>query len=143
MATFAVLAAVAGAPGCSGSGSGSSAARAGASAEPVPAEQSALIAKGRKQFLYCSGCHTVEEGPSYMTGPHLVSIVGRPVASVEGFDYTEALRAMDFVWDEARLDQWLERPQQLVDDMCVPFTGIADPLDRQALIVNLKQPDAS
>ena len=81
-----------------------------------------------------------EADSSALAGPHLEAIVGRKVAAVEGFEYTEALRAQTFVWTEEQLDKWLERPQQLVPDMCMPFMGLANPDVRKALIAYLKNP---
>jgi cytochrome c2 len=59
---------------------------------------------------------------------------------VEGFAYTEALQALEIVWDEETLDQWLRTPETMVPVMCEPFTGIDNPEQRKALIAYLKNP---
>jgi cytochrome c len=51
------------------------------------------------------------------------------------------LQALDLVWDEEALDQWLERPQVMVPAMCEPFMGMANAEHRQALIEYLKTPN--
>lgn len=109
-------------------------------AAPAMAERSDAAKAGKRHFIRCAGCHTVtaETRPGF--GPHLAGIVGRRVASVEGFEYTPALRAQDFVWTEERLDEWLKNPQAMVHDMCMPFTGLAKPEARAALIAFLKDP---
>ena len=66
--------------------------------------------------------------------------MGRPAASVEGFEYTEALQTLDLVWDEQTLDQWLLHPHAMVPGMCEPFMGMDNPEHRQALIAYLKNP---
>lgn len=105
-------------------------------AEPVSMAQA-----GKKHFIRCVACHSMSaEAPSNL-GPHLEGIVGRKVAAVEGFKYSDALRAHDFVWDEAQLDRWLKSPQADVPGMCLPFMGLAKPEDRQAFIAYLKNPD--
>ncbi len=76
-------------------------------------------------------------------GPHLENIVGRPAASVDGFEYSEEMRALDVVWDEATLDDWLKQPQALVPDLCMPFLGIANPEHRRALIAYLSNPSGA
>jgi cytochrome c2 len=110
-------------------------------------DQRQLAAAGRSQFLHCNSCHVVDAAapPPFgdSLGPHLEGIVGRPAASVEGFAYTEELQAMDLVWDEETLDSWLRQPQAMVPSMCEPFTGIASPKSRKALIAFLKDPTAS
>ena len=75
-----------------------------------------------------------------MTGPHLEGIVGRRVASLPGFVYSDGLRSRDFVWDEARLDAFLQSPQATDPGMCLTFHGLANPEHRAALIAYLKDP---
>lgn len=107
--------------------------------------QPSLEEMGKKQFIRCSSCHALSaqarpSGPGADVGLHLEGIVGRRVAAVEGFAYSEALRAEDFVWDEEMLDKWLERPQDVVPGMCIPYRGLARPELRKALIAYLKKP---
>lgn len=114
------------------------------STQAVDDTRTGLAGKGRSQFLHCNACHAIEAAASAPTGdsvgPHLESIVGRVAASVEGFAYTEELKALELVWDEVTLDEWLQAPQAIVPDMCAPFTGIANPAHREALIAYLKRP---
>jgi len=52
---------------------------------------------GEEQLAYaikCKSCHKLEDGKN-ATGPHLYSVVGRPVAGVEGFKYSDALKGKD------------------------------------------------
>ena len=107
-------------------------------AEPAP---DALA--GKRLFFRCVACHTVSSTSRPLTGPHLEGIVGRQVATLEGFTYTEALRARNFVWDEARLDHWLKAPQADIPGLCLPFTGLSKAQDRAALIAYLKNPEAA
>ena len=103
-----------------------------------------LVARGRSQFLHCNSCHVIDADapPPFgdSLGPHLENIVGRKSASVEGFDYTEELKALNLVWDEQTLDQWLQEPQADVPGLCEPFMGMAKPEHRRALIAYLKNP---
>ena len=96
--------------------------------------------------MHCNSCHVVDSAapPPFgdSLGPHLEGIVGRRSASVEGFDYVEEVRALDLVWDEATLDQWLREPLAIAPAMCEPFTGMANPEHRQALIAYLRNPGA-
>lgn len=70
-------------------------------ATTVTAETSPDARAGKKHFIRCNACHSTSSDARPLTGPHLEGIVGRRAAAVEGFNYTERLRAQGFVWDEA------------------------------------------
>lgn len=108
--------------------------------QPQPSRQE-LVRAGQRQFIRCVACHTVTADAAPMQGPHLEGIVGRKVAGLEGFAYSDALRAQDYVWDEARLDRWLEKPHEDVPGLCLPFMGLRRPQDRAALIAYLADPE--
>lgn len=95
---------------------------------------------GKKHFIRCTACHSMSSEARPLTGPHLDGIVGRKVASVAGFTYSERLRGQDFTWDEVRLDRWLTAPQANFPGMCLPFTGLPKAEDRAAFIAYLKNP---
>ncbi len=114
-----------------------------ATAEPPGTTQASAqtdTTAGKRHFIRCVACHSVSVHARPLTGPHLEGIVGCPVASVEGFRYTEALSAKNFIWDEARLDNWLKAPQAEIAGLCLPFMGLAKAEDRAALITYLKNP---
>jgi cytochrome c2 len=113
---------------------------AGLLAPLAGAQDEAQLKLGKKRFLNCNGCHSVSVDAAPLLGPHLEGIVGRKAATVEGFEYTPALRALDIVWSEEELDRFLQAPQALVPELCMPFGGMRKPEDRQALIAWLKQP---
>jgi len=109
-----------------------------------PENLAELIARGKQQFIHCNTCHVVDTAqppPSgVILGPHLESIVGRPAASVAGFPYSAELQALNLVWDEATLDEWLRAPQTMVPGMCMPFMGLSKSEARKALIAYLAEP---
>jgi cytochrome c len=41
-------------------------------------------------------------------------VFGRRAGSVEGFDYSAALKTSTVVWDAQRLDRWLSDPESVV-----------------------------
>lgn len=100
-----------------------------------------VIAKGAKVFKYrCSACHSMDPNKSQFFGPHLAGLVGRKIATVEGYNFTAAVQQEDIIWTEQVLDDWLTRPQQMVPDMCMPFLGLPKADDRHALIEYMKTP---
>lgn len=99
------------------------------------------IVAGEKLFLRkCFGCHVVPAGAT-AKGPTLRGVVGRPVASVEGFAFSDGLRAFratGAVWDEATLDKLLQDTIGFVRGMRMTMTPISRDTDRADLIAFLK-----
>lgn len=97
-------------------------------------------AKGEKLFNKCKACHTVSD-TSNKTGPNLVKVVGRKVASVEGYKYSADLVALGeagTVWDEANLDKYLANPKDLAPKGKMSFPGLKKEEERADLIAYLK-----
>jgi cytochrome c2 len=70
-------------------------------------------AKGEKVFKKCKACHTATEAKNKV-GPHLVGIMGRKAASVEGYKYGKGITdAAEKIgeWDEAKLVEYLADPK--------------------------------
>jgi cytochrome c len=77
-------------------------------------------AEGEDNFKKCKACHMIvapdgtEIYKGGKTGPNLYGIVGRQVASVEGFKYKDsivAVGATGMVWDEAELAAYMADPK--------------------------------
>jgi cytochrome c len=86
---------------------------------------------GRGEQLYearCGGCHSIDTD---RVGPRHAGLLGRKAGSIEGFDYSPALRAAGFTWDGERLGRWLADPEALVPGqrMNVSVGHIADRAD--------------
>jgi cytochrome c len=96
-------------------------------------------AKGETVFAACRACHTIEEGGGSMIGPNLWGVVGRPVAHVDGFNYSEPLKAYGGTWQVDRLDAFLADPQAVVPGSLMVFPGVKNSADRANLIAYLNQ----
>jgi len=66
----------------------------------------------------CTGCHALDRNKE---GPRLGGVYGRQAGRVPDFNYSTALKASHFVWDEQRLDTWLTDTQSLVEDNNMDF----------------------
>jgi cytochrome c len=109
-----------------------------ASSSPSFAEGDVL--KGERVFRKCGSCHSVKD-TSNRVGPHLIGIVGRQIASVPEFKYSEDLKTYAttaLTWDEAKLDAYFENPKALVAKTSMVFSGIKKENERQDLIAYLK-----
>lgn len=106
--------------------------------------QAADAKKGATVFKKCAACHTATEAKNKV-GPSLQGVVGRPVATVEGFKYSKAMK--DFgagkTWDEALLTSYLPAPRDLVKGTTMAFAGLKKPEDIADLIAYLKDPAAA
>jgi cytochrome c len=97
-------------------------------------------AKGEKLFVRCSACHSAKDAVN-RTGPHLKGIVGRPVASIEGFKYSPAM--LEFaktagLWDEAKLDSYLADPKAFVPKNRMALAPMKKAEERADVIAYLK-----
>lgn len=98
------------------------------------------VAKGEQAFKKCLSCHSVADTTPKI-GPHLRGIVGRPIASIEGFAYSQAMKdyaATAGAWDEAKLDSYLTKPNAVVAGTKMAFGGIAKAEERANIIAYLK-----
>lgn len=99
------------------------------------------IAKGEKVFRKCGSCHSVEPDAPKRAGPSLYGIVDRPVASLDGFSYSDALKAAGEagdVWDEERLRGFIADPKSIYKGHKMAFAGIKKETELVDLIGFLK-----
>jgi cytochrome c len=76
-----------------------------------------------------------------MPAPGLGGVVGRRAGSVDGFAYSDAMKAAGrrgLVWDEAALDRYLADPEAFVPGTDMPYQG-GSAAERAAVIAWLRQ----
>jgi cytochrome c2 len=99
-------------------------------------------AKGEKIFIRCKACHSIEPGQNKI-GPTLAGVIGRKAGTVPDFNYSDAMKAADIVWDEANLDAYLDNPKELIPGNKMAFPGLKKEQDRADVIAFLKAHSAS
>jgi len=82
----------------------------------------------------CTGCHSLE---NQRAGPKLRGVYGRKAGTVEGFPYSDELKASGAIWDAATLDKWLTDPEAMVPGNDMAFRLIK-PDERAAIIEFLR-----
>ena len=92
---------------------------------------------GKTEFKKCALCHTTEPEKNKI-GPSLFGIVGRKSATLENFNYSEAMKKFDHTWDEATLDEYLADPRATVPGTKMIFPGIKDKTERDDVIAYLE-----
>ncbi|MDX2275503.1 MAG: cytochrome c family protein [Hyphomonadaceae bacterium] len=111
--------------------------QAAVAALPAP-YNAADLAAGRRVFGQCRSCHTIEAGAPNRIGPNLHGVMGRQAGSLDGFNYSDPLKAAGFVWDAERLDQWLQAPQTFLPGNRMAFAGVRDETQRRDLIAYIE-----
>ncbi|WP_426703078.1 c-type cytochrome [Rhodanobacter sp. Col0626] len=93
------------------------------------------VAGGQTLYLNtCGGCHSVDTN---RIGPRHRNVVGRAVASVQGYDYSPALKKLGGVWTPARLDQWLSGTQKMAPGSKM-YLELDDAAERRSIITYLQ-----
>lgn len=91
---------------------------------------------GEKVFAKCRACHKVDG--SNGTGPHLDGVVDRAKAAVDGFGYSDALKAMgDTAWSPENLNAFLTNPRAYAPGNKMSFAGLPKADERVNLIAYL------
>lgn len=103
-----------------------------------PPYNTADIENGKRKFGLCKSCHTIVEGGANLTGPNLHGVFGRKAGALEGYKYSDAVKAAGFVWDGEHLDKWLAEPRTFLPGTKMTFAGLKDPKDRIDLIAYMK-----
>jgi cytochrome c len=61
----------------------------------------------------CTSCHNLDREKE---GPRLRGVFGRKSGSVASFNYSDALKAANRVWDADSLDKWLSDTDKFIPD---------------------------
>ncbi|MEG9883276.1 MAG: cytochrome c family protein [Hyphomicrobiales bacterium] len=97
--------------------------------------------KGRKQARVCTTCHSFDKGGPNRIGPNLYGVVGRKVATHEGFSYSAAMRKKAEKigsWSFAALNQFITNPQKYVSRTKMSFAGLRNDERRANLLAYLQ-----
>lgn len=96
-------------------------------------------AKGAKIFRKCKACHRIEADKGNGVGPNLHGVVGRVIASHDGFNYSDALKGKDGAWDFETLAAFLTKPKDWAPGTKMAFPGLRKEQDRADVIAYLNE----
>ena len=96
--------------------------------------------RGKRLFEECAACHAAQatKGADEV-GPALAGVLGRKAGTRDDFRYSAPMRRSGIVWTRATLDGYLADPQSVVPGTRMPYAGMPDAADRQALIDYLQR----
>ncbi|CAK0763101.1 cytochrome c [Gammaproteobacteria bacterium] len=84
----------------------------------------------------CSDCHSVAPGKN-KKGPSLFGVVGRDPAMIEGYNYSDGMRANHTAWTPDRLDAYIAAPKKTVPGAKMKYDGLSNESDRADVIAYL------
>ena len=110
-----------------------------APSEPLPV----LLAKadpkkGEGLVKSCQACHSFEKGGAAKVGPPLYGVVERPVASIAGFGYSEAVKAKGGAWSFDAINAFITNPKAYANGTKMAYAGERDPGKRADILAYLR-----
>jgi len=95
---------------------------------------------GAQIFRACAACHTLKASEANRAGPSLHGLFGRRIASLPGYNYSEALRHLAIVWTPETVAKLFEiGPAHYTPGTKMPEQRISAPEDREALVKFLER----
>jgi cytochrome c len=108
----------------------------------LPAAAQAQDAEaGKAVFSQCRACHAIGEGAKSGVGPVMNGLIGRKAGSIEGFNYSEPMKASGLTWDEATFTEYIQNPKAKVVGTKMIYAGLKDETKIKDLIAFLKTYD--
>lgn len=95
---------------------------------------------GAEVYKACIACHTLSPDEGNRAGPTLHGIFGRRIATLPGYNFSEALRKLDIVWTPETVAKLFEvGPAAYTPGTKMPEQKIPNEADRKALVEFLRK----
>jgi cytochrome c len=108
-------------------------------APAIPKAAAAVIAeakdRGAQVFRACAVCHGLTPADTHLAGPTLAGIMGRRIASLPGYAFSDPLTKMDIVWTPETVAKLFEvGPAVYTPGTKMPEQRLTSEDDRKALV---------
>jgi cytochrome c len=95
---------------------------------------------GAQVFRACVACHTLRPDEGNRAGPTLAGVFGRRIASLPGYNFSEALKKLDIVWTPDTVAKMFEiGPMAYTPGTKMPEQRIGSAEERDALVKFLEK----
>ncbi|MGH6707895.1 MAG: c-type cytochrome [Bradyrhizobium sp.] len=96
--------------------------------------------RGADIFRACVACHTLGADQANRAGPTLSGLFGRRIATLPGYDFSDALKQLDIVWTPETVSRLFEiGPAAYTPGTKMPEQRIGSAQDRAALVQFLER----
>jgi cytochrome c len=96
--------------------------------------------RGADIFRACVACHTLGVDQANRAGPTLAGLFGRRIATLPGYDFSDALKRLDIVWTPETVSRLFEiGPAAYTPGTKMPEQRIGSERDRAALVQFLER----
>src|SRR6516164_571987 len=90
---------------------------------------------GAEVFRACVACHTLNAKDGVRAGPTLAGVFGRRIATLPGYNFSDALKKLDIVWTPETVSKLFEvGPMAYTPGTKMPEQRIGSAEDRAALV---------
>ena len=86
----------------------------------------------------CVSCHSFNEGGKAGVGPNLYGVLGAPHGHMEGYSYSNAIKAKAGPWTYDELNSWLLKPSAYAPGTKMSYAGLTDEHKRADIIAYLR-----
>ena len=71
----------------------------------------------------CSACHSLGTAPDHRVGPALGGLLNRQAGTVDGYQFSEALRTSGWIWRLPTLLAWLTDPDAAIPNNAMNYVN--------------------
>jgi cytochrome c len=94
--------------------------------------------RGAELFLIrCIDCHAIADTREKKIGPSLRGLFGRMSGTLEGYEYSDAMKAAGIVWSKETLKTYLVAPRKVVPYTKMNFNGLKRPGEVEDIVAYL------
>lgn len=101
--------------------------------------QTASAESGERVAARCAACHNFVKGGANQIGPNLWDVLGREIAAIDGFNYSNTLQGKDGAWTYEAMNAFLENPRGWAPGTSMAFAGLNRDSDRANIIAYMRQ----
>ncbi|CAN1503948.1 COG3474 Cytochrome c2 [Rhabdaerophilaceae bacterium] len=97
------------------------------------------VEAGKTVFNQCRACHQVGETAKNGAGPQLNGLFGRTSGTTAGYNFSEANKKANILWDDASFANYIRDPKAAMPGNKMAYAGLKDDKRIADLTAYLKQ----